>query len=81
MNAGHLSNMEQPDVFRAVPMILPPGAPATGGSGDRVEAEVVPKLCPTPAHSSAFQRTPAHDAVVILAFNIKHLRTLTRAEV
>jgi len=41
-------------------------------------AEVVPKLCPTPAHSGAFEHTPAHEAVVNLVFHIKQLRTLTR---
>jgi hypothetical protein len=40
--------------------------------------EVVPKLCPTPAHSGSLQRIPAHDAVVTLSFHIKQLRTLTR---
>ena len=41
-------------------------------------AEVVPKLCPTPAHSGAFQHTPAHDAVGTLLFKMKHFRTLTQ---
>lgn len=41
-------------------------------------AEVVPKLCPTPAHSGAFQHTPAHAAVWNLSCHSKQLRTLTR---
>ncbi|SRR6266436_582485 len=43
-----------------------------------VEAGFVPKLCLTQAHCSAFQHTPAHDAVGNLLFHCKQLRALTR---
>ena len=35
----------------------------------------VPKLCPTPAHSSAFQRTPAHDTMGACLFIATFTRT------
>lgn len=42
------------------------------------ESSVLPKLCPTPAHSGTFQHTSAHEAVVALSFAIKQLRALPR---
>jgi len=41
-------------------------------------AEFVPKLCPTPAHSGSFQRTPAYEPVGSLLFRVKQLRALTK---
>ena len=52
----------------------------TSSSDEAKEPErFVPKLCPTPAHSSSFERTPAHDAVGSLSFHRKQLRTLTES--
>ncbi len=43
-----------------------------------IEAGFVPKLRLTQTHCSAFQHTPAHDAVGNLLFHCKQLRALTR---
>jgi hypothetical protein len=41
---------------------------------------MVPKVCPTPAHSSAFQRTRGHVTVETFSFDCKQLRALTETE-